>query len=421
MLISKSLSNKIIFGLSCLGCLVTIVLIFEHFRPNYDLGCSVIGGDCAAISQSEYGHLGPIPTAVFGFGMYVCLIALTVMRKKLLAANVAASSAINDISNLETGAETSIPPSPTPSTVTPSTYLKRPINCPERQIDLVVWMIAAPAVCTSIWLQKIALFDLIKFCPWCFSSAILVTIIFLLASKDLFLDRGKLEGEQKLLVATLGLISFLGAIMLGPGLWAQFVLATHIKIKPPHSVTQSASTPLVSKDANVTGAATARYTVVEFADYQCQHCGKAASMMNQLLKDNPTKYRLVFRNYPLPNHTWANRAACAAEAAGLQGKFWEMHDYIFEHQSDFDKKEFRQEDFKQFGEAVGVDPVKLYQDMQSDKILSKVAKDAHAGQVMDVKMTPTFFVINGKNDAVQYSGIEQLKQALDNPSDKVWQ
>ena len=89
------------------------------------------------------------------------------------------------------------------------------------------------------------------------------------------------------------------------------------------------SVPLVTKDMNTLGSAKAPYTILEFADYQCPHCQKTSAFLSEVMKSHPDRYRLAFRNFPLPNHSWANQAAIAAEAAGLQGKFWEMHDYIF--------------------------------------------------------------------------------------------
>ena len=90
-----------------------------------------------------------------------------------------------------------------------------------------------------------------------------------------------------------------------------------------------------AEPANTKGPANARVHIEEFGDFQCPPCAAFHPMLEKLEKEFPKDLRVTFRNFPLPTHQHALRAASAAEAAGLQGKFWEMHKLIYEHQNDW--------------------------------------------------------------------------------------
>jgi protein-disulfide isomerase len=96
---------------------------------------------------------------------------------------------------------------------------------------------------------------------------------------------------------------------------------------------------LVKGDSHMTGQTNAKVTFVEFGDYQCPACALVAPMIKNVLseyKDNKD-VNFVYRHYPLPQHTNAVPAAMAAEAAGEQGKYWEMHDRLYENQKDWER------------------------------------------------------------------------------------
>src|SRR5258705_13873082 len=109
------------------------------------------------------------------------------------------------------------------------------------------------------------------------------------------------------------------------------VMATHTTNPRPHL-----TLPVTERD-HIQGPATAPVTLVEYGDYQCPHCLRAYPIMIDIQQHLGDRMRLVFRNFPLTTvHPDAQNAAEAAEAAGAQGKFWPMHDYLFEHQSRLD-------------------------------------------------------------------------------------
>src|SRR6266704_3514362 len=99
----------------------------------------------------------------------------------------------------------------------------------------------------------------------------------------------------------------------------------------------STLTPPVSERDHAQGRADAPVTLVEYGDYQCPYCGAAYPVVKQLQRHFGKRLRFVFRNFPLTQaHPYALIAAEAAEAAALQGKFWQMHDYIYEHQDELE-------------------------------------------------------------------------------------
>jgi protein-disulfide isomerase len=148
--------------------------------------------------------------------------------------------------------------------------------------------------------------------------------------------------------------------------------------------------PAVSAADQQTGNAHAHVTLVEFGDYQCPHCGHAHPLLKRLLKEKGKEFLFVFRNFPLQEaHPAAYMAALAAEAAGKQGKFWPMHDMIFEHQDNL-----HGHSFVNFAEALKLDMQQFAADWKSPAIQQKVERDFESGVRSGVNGTPTFF-ING--------------------------
>ncbi len=392
----KKLSNLAILLLSVLGCLVTLVLLYEHFKPAADIGCTAVGGNCQTANESKYGHVGPIPTSAFGLGMYLTFIGICLKRRKLYSSQ-------SPMSTEEAPATPEDPPG-------------------VKALDILAFAIALPAICISLWLQKVSLFELFSFCPYCMSSCIFVLIIVVLATRDLFVGNGKLQGEQKLLVGTIGFIGAMTIFMGLPELLRQIDIIRHLPpIRQPGPVTKKRDMPpIVIKDMHIIGDDAAPYTVVEFADYQCNHCKKANEYLHQVMTKTPGRYRLAFRNYPLPIHAWASKAALAAEAAAEQGKFWEMHDMIFEHQAEMEAPGFKQDKFKEWAVQLGLDLDKFSTDMLSDKITMRVATDATAAPQLEVKQTPSFFIIHGSNPPYMLSGNDQLRAAMDDPNNAAW-
>jgi protein-disulfide isomerase len=154
--------------------------------------------------------------------------------------------------------------------------------------------------------------------------------------------------------------------------------------------TQHVLTLPVSDRDHIQGPATAKVTLVEYGDYQCPYCLQAYPIMIDIQQHMGDRMRLVFRNYPRTDvHPDAQDAAEAAECAGAQGKFWPMHDYLFEHQS-----RLNHESLLGYGADIGLDVRRFQRDMETHAFAPRVREDFLSGVQSGVTKTPTFF-ING--------------------------
>lgn len=140
-----------------------------------------------------------------------------------------------------------------------------------------------------------------------------------------------------------------------------------------------------------TGKDDAKYTLVEFSDFQCPAC-KAYEPAIQKIRSNPN-VRYYYRHFPLAQHQNAKKAALAAEEASSQNKFWEFHDKLFETQEDWGELEDPFEYFAKLGDSLGLDGEKIKASQNND-YLAKVDKDIQEGLKLGVRGTPTFY-LNG--------------------------
>ncbi|NVB43212.1 thioredoxin domain-containing protein [Pseudenhygromyxa sp. WMMC2535] len=139
------------------------------------------------------------------------------------------------------------------------------------------------------------------------------------------------------------------------------------------------------------GNENAPVTVTMFADFECPHCKAEAPVVRKAVQQYRGKAKLVFRNFPLRMHARAEYAARACEAAHLQGKFWEMHDQVFDHQT-----QLEDEDLERYAAQIpGLDLAKWKADYASEAVELAVAKDRKVGEALDIQGTPAVYV-NGR-------------------------
>ncbi|HSD46880.1 MAG TPA: thioredoxin domain-containing protein [Pyrinomonadaceae bacterium] len=150
-----------------------------------------------------------------------------------------------------------------------------------------------------------------------------------------------------------------------------------------------------AEPAHTLGAANAPAHIEEFGDFQCPPCGMFHPILEQMHKEFGDKLRITFREYPLPGHNHAVAAASAAESAGLQKKFWEMHDLIYEHQADWKDKYDVAPIFEGYAKQIGVDVERWKRDIASEQVSQRIFLDSRRGQSMGVRGTPTAF-LNGR-------------------------
>ena len=172
----------------------------------------------------------------------------------------------------------------------------------------------------------------------------------------------------------------------------------------------------------VLGSATAPVEVVEYADFQCPHCGEFANVQFPTIKDqliNTGRLRWRFREYPLPIFPWSRVAALAGQCAGEQGKFWEMEEVLFQQQADWGRSSKNPSAaFRDLAHGVGVDVDKYNACMDSQRYAGRIEASHREGTARGVTGTPTFFVNGRELDNARFSNSDAFKNLVDSLTGK---
>ena len=153
-------------------------------------------------------------------------------------------------------------------------------------------------------------------------------------------------------------------------------------------------------------------TIEEFADFQCPSCGQFEPTMREVKTAYGNRVNVIFRQYPLPMHDKAFDAARAAEAAGQQGKFWEMHDLIYDKQKDWSVMSDYRKTFSDYAKQLDLNVGKFENDMLGDNANSRVAADKKRGDAVGVKATPSIF-LNGHLLTPDEMVVARFRQLID--------
>jgi protein-disulfide isomerase len=172
-------------------------------------------------------------------------------------------------------------------------------------------------------------------------------------------------------------------------------------------------TQLVRDTSHMTGTTTAKVTIVEFGDYECPACGAAEPIIEQVLATYATSsdFNFVFRNFPLPQHPNALIAAEAAEAAGAQGKFWEMHNLLYANQDQWADSTTPTDVFMKYATTLGLDTTKFKKALDNQTYQDAISTDQNDGNVINVEWTPSIY-INGVLQQ-QTPTFDQFKTQID--------
>lgn len=163
---------------------------------------------------------------------------------------------------------------------------------------------------------------------------------------------------------------------------------------------------------HVEGPDEALVTLEEFGDFQCPPCGLVHPVLKQMEKEFGPKMRLIFREFPLvPAHEHALSAARAAEAAGLQGKFWPMHDLIYDNQKTWSGQFDVRPIFEGYAKQIGLDLERYRNDLGSDAVHQRITEDGKRARSLNVTGTPTIF-LNGVEVPFQSLAPEKLRQLI---------
>ncbi len=142
------------------------------------------------------------------------------------------------------------------------------------------------------------------------------------------------------------------------------------------------------------GPAQAPVTLEEFGDFQCSPCGLISGPLREIEKDYGPKLRVIFRNFPFPNHQHGLEAAYAAEAAGLQGRYWEMHDLLYKEQANWSKAADAKQLFVSYARILGLEMDRFETDIAGPTVKARVTADQERGKSLGVNATPSIFINN---------------------------
>ena len=204
------------------------------------------------------------------------------------------------------------------------------------------------------------------------------------------------------------------------GKFVAFIVALIVLAFGYYFMTGNSSEPtgevVVTELDHIRGTQGGKVTLVEFGDLQCPACGAYEPLVRQVTKDNAGTLQVVFKHFPLTQiHRNALLAAKASEAAGLQGRFWEMHDMMYDNQSVWSETLTAREIFMGYATALGLDMAQFQKDMDSADVEKRILADYKEGTSLGVQGTPTFFVngkkINNPGSAEEFNQI--IKQAAD--------
>ena len=208
------------------------------------------------------------------------------------------------------------------------------------------------------------------------------------------------------IIFSVAVVALLGGLII----WQRSTNPTADVSKINHNAILAASVDSGNIADHVDGKADSKVILVEYGDYQCPSCGSAYPRVKTIMEEYGDRIALVFRNFPLTSiHPNAKVAAAAAEAAGLQGKYWEMHDLLYQNQSAWETlaTDKRTDAFVSFATELQLDTAKFTTDLSNADINKKISFDMALGKANAASATPTFYLNGEKLDEATAGGIVQ--------------
>ncbi len=178
------------------------------------------------------------------------------------------------------------------------------------------------------------------------------------------------------------------------------------QLSPPKDLKPGAIPP------NFKGATNSPVVIEEFADFQCPACAGVHPKMNEITGLYGSRIKFIYRNFPLPMHAKAYDAAVAAEAAGIQGKFWDMQNLLFQNQKTWETQADHKKTFEDYAQTLGLDVEKFKNDMASTIAKQRVDADVQRGRSVGVSQTPSVY-INGRLIPYESVDVPSLKLIID--------
>ena len=169
---------------------------------------------------------------------------------------------------------------------------------------------------------------------------------------------------------------------------------------------------------HIRGSTTARVTLEEFGDFECPPCGLLSPVLEQLEKEYGERLRVIFRELPLPIHKHALDAARAAEAAGLQGRFWEMHDLLYHNRYIWPASSDPRDIFNTYAETLKLDLERFKKDFEGEQVTARIKADKERATSLGVDRTPVLFINDHQLPVTAFNppGLHEAIDAAANPA-----
>ncbi|MFA7309096.1 MAG: thioredoxin domain-containing protein [Patescibacteria group bacterium] len=159
-----------------------------------------------------------------------------------------------------------------------------------------------------------------------------------------------------------------------------------------NAIAASSLPPRVTEEDHALGPQDAPVTIIEYSDFQCPYCAQLEPVLNEIMQDYPNQIKLVYRHFPLEGiHPLATPSAIASEAAGKQGKFWEMHDLLFANQDTLDIGSFTS-----FAKLLQLDMSRFNSDSKNQSLMNRVKGGISEAKILNLSSTPTLFINDKK-------------------------
>ena len=331
---------------SLFGLFDSAYLWWVYTSPTHPLVC--LGTGCDEVRASRFAFWGGIPTPAFGVAMYAALVVLLLVEP-FVAPHV-------------------------------SGLLRK-----------LAFGLSATGVVISLYFTSLEAFSIHAWCAWCVAQQIAIALVFILLAIEISKPAVE-EPKAAHRVALQNVLLFVIALVFAvPAFaWLSHHSAAEVKkqLEAPANATPPDLTRLVRPDSHAIGPANAPVTVVEFGDFQCPSCIIAEATNQEIRKRFPKQVRFVFHEFPLAKfHQFAQKAAEAAECADDQGKFWQMHDRLYQAYG-----ELAVVQLKYYAQDIGLDTAKFNACLDDGAKVQRVQQDLADGKAVNVNATPTFYV-----------------------------
>lgn len=222
------------------------------------------------------------------------------------------------------------------------------------------------------------------------------------------------SGTPLLIIGAVFLVVLIGGWWFYSNSKSKPIVATNTATNTPvNPALEYNSAPPGAQPSHILGSQTATVTVEEFADYQCPACGDKYPVIKQINSLYNNRIKFIFRNFPLAQaHPKAYDAAVAAEAAGMQNKFWDMQNLLFTKQAEWSVSTDHRKVFSDYAQQIGLDVPKFQADSLGLPAKQRIDNDLERARALKVGSTPTVF-INGSPIAFNQMTVEGMRQIID--------